>query len=75
MALAGCLKHNHSLTDLDLTATDIEPHIAVAIGSTFEINSALAALRLAFNPALDPETKANLRAAADQWKPNLRLDM
>jgi len=75
MALAGCLKHNHSLTDLDLTATDIEPPIAVAIGTSFELNSALAALRLGFNPALDHETKANLRAAADQWKPSLRLDM
>ena len=73
--LAGLLKHNPELTDVDLSATDLEPDGADALASALEFNSALTALRMAYNPALDTAVKDNLRAAADRWKPNLRLDL
>jgi len=66
--LAGLLRHNTSLHDLDLSATDLEPEGASQLVGVLETNTTLAALRLAFNPALDDECQATLRATADMWR-------
>jgi len=73
--LAGLLKHNDSIVDLDLTATDLEKVSVEAIAAVFAFNEALTVLRLTFNPQLDGEAKAALTAAAEKWKPTLRLEL
>jgi hypothetical protein len=38
-------------------------------------NTKLVTLRMAYNPALDNETKAGVRAVADQRKPEIKLEI
>lgn len=73
--LAGLLKHNPVVTDVDLTATDLEREAAADLASMIEFNQRLTVLRLPFNPALDAAAKAAIRAAAHKWHPNLFLEM
>ena len=74
--LAGLLRHNRVLTDLDLTATDIDPIGALAIAATLETNKVLTALRMKFNPAIDEQAKAALKAsAASRSQPPLLLEL
>jgi len=73
--LAGLLKHNKVLTDVDLTATDMEKSEAVSFAAVLEFAESLQCLRLQHNPGLDAEAKGTIRVAADQYKPNLRLEL
>ena len=74
--LAGLLKHNCVLTQLDLTATDIESSGAHAIAGTLKANKALTVLRMKFNPAIDEQAKAALKAtAASRTQPPLLLEL
>ena len=71
--LAGLLKHNHALHDLDLSACEVDRSGAASFASVLEFNTALKVLRLAYNPSIDDESKETLRAAAAKWHPSLSL--
>jgi hypothetical protein len=73
--LAALLKHNTTLQELDLTATDIEKDGATALASALESNSTLHKLLLPYNPALDERSKSALSAAAEKYLPNLVLEL
>jgi hypothetical protein len=79
----GLVKNNASLKELDLTATDLEFKVpdngdSVELGALIQIigaNTKLVTLRMAYNPALDNETKAGVRAVADQRKHEIKLEI
>lgn len=73
--LAGLLRNNSTLLDLDLTATDLDASAAAALVAMLESNTTLATLRLPFNPALDDAAKGALRAAAEAREPPLTLEL
>ena len=62
--LAGLLKHNASVKELDLTAADVGPEGAKCLAQALEANTALSTLRLRYNPALDDAAREALREAA-----------
>ena len=64
--IAGLLKHNRTLHELDLTASDVEKVGALALCSALEANSSLSVLRLAYNPLIDHEAKAALQGFASK---------
>jgi len=68
--LAALLKHNRTLQELDLTASDIEKEGATALAGVLEFNTSLVVLRAAYNPALDEQSKRALRDAAEKFRPN-----
>jgi len=72
--LAGLLRFNGTLKELDLTATDVDTEGAQAILATLETNTTLTALRLAHNPQLDSGVKVALEAAA-AGLPSLELEL
>lgn len=72
--LAGLLKKNKTLLDLDLTATDLEGVGAAAIAMVIEINTTLTDLRLKFNHIDDAE-QSNIANAVKRRATPLRLDM
>ena len=72
--LAGLLRHNTTLRELDLSAADVDKVGAGALASALESNAALLALRLAHNPLIDEEAREALRrVAAARRKPSLTL--
>ena len=73
--LAALLKHNTTITELDLTASDIEKEGASALATALETNKTLQYLRLSYNPALDEQSRADLKAAAAKNNPTLHLDL
>ena len=75
LLLAQLLRHNTSLRELDLTATDIDKDGAAALAAVLESNASLTSLRLAHNPALDDEVKGALRAAANKRSPPVQLEL
>jgi len=72
--LLGLLKHNKTVTEVDLTATDLETAEAHWLAKVVDTSKTLSALRLQYNPALDEECKAAIRTAAAS-KPQLRLEL
>ena len=62
--IAGLLKRNTVLTDLNLTAADIEDTGATALATVLGSNASLTALRLAYNPMIDETAKDALRRSA-----------
>jgi len=73
--LVGLLKNNKMLTDVDLTATDLEKPEATCLATVLQFSENLSALRLQHNPMIDDEAKTELRAAAEEFLPNLRLEL
>ena len=73
--LAGLLAHNNTLRELDLTATDIDKEGAATLAAALAVNKGLTTLRLKYNPALDEEAKAALRAAAGKHPSPLTLEL
>ena len=73
--VAGVLRHNRTIQDVDLTATDLESEGAIALASILEFNTSLSAFRMLYNPAIDDEAKTALRQAVKKWRPELRLDL
>lgn len=76
--LAALLKHNTTLQELDLTASDIEKEGATALAGVLQFNTTLTVLRVTYNPALDEACKTSLREAVDKFRPNgpqLTLDV
>ena len=63
------LRHNTSLQELDLTATDIEKEGATALATAFEFNSTLVKLHVGYNPMLDDRSKALLAEAQGKAAP------
>jgi hypothetical protein len=72
--LVGVLKHNPTLVDIDLTATDLETEAANDLAAILEFRR-LSALQLQFNPDLSAECRAALKAAAERWQPEMRLSL
>jgi len=73
--LAGLLAHNATVRELDLTAADIDKSGAQALAAALAVNTSLRTLRLQYNPALDDEAKAALRAAAGARATPLTLEL
>jgi len=73
--LAGLLKCNTKLEELDLSAADVDDEGGNALAEVFSHNLALAKLKLLYNPMLTDKCKANLRKAAADYKPTLRLEL
>ena len=73
--LAGLLRHNTQLEELDLTAADLEDEGVRALASILEFNSTLTSLQLRHNPALSNEVKETIREAAATWSPALKLEL
>jgi hypothetical protein len=61
--------------ELDLTAADIDKSGAQALAAALAVNTSLRTLRLQYNPALDDEAKAALRAAAGARATPLTLEL
>ena len=75
LLLAGLLRRNNHVQELDLTATDLESSCVIALASTLEVNTTLTTLRLMYNPAVDEKSKATLTTAAERYTPLLHLEM
>jgi len=73
--LAALLRNNNALTELDLTACDVEKEGVSALAKVLEFNSALSVLRLNYNPAIDEPTKHVLREAVSKFRPTMTLDV
>jgi len=73
--LAGVLRHNRSLEDVDLAATGVRHDGADALSAALEDNGVLKVLRLQHNPSLDDSAKASLRAAAAMRMPGNALTL
>ena len=73
--LAGLLKKNTTLHELDLTAADVEEKGAAAFASVMASNTSLTKLTLAFNPAIDEASTTLLRETAARDAPQLRLEL
>ena len=73
--LAGLLRHNDSVRELDLTASDLGKEGAAALARALPANKGLTTVRLGFNPDLDDEAKAALRAAAASRSAPLTLEL
>ena len=75
LLLAGLLKHNSTLYDLDVSACEIDRAGAAAFAAVLEYNATLKALRVAYNPLIDEDGKSALRTAAAKWRPSLVLTL
>ena len=64
--VAGLCTACPQLKQLDLTACDLEKEGALAIIGALDGNTALASLKMGYNPALDEPVKAAIRAAAQK---------
>ena len=73
--LTGVLRHNRSLHELDLSATDIEQDAVIALAAVLESNPSLTSLRLAYLPALDEAARVDMSARMERSNPNLRLEL
>jgi len=73
--IAGLVKRNDVLRELDLCATDLEISGATAIACALEFNSTLSALRLTYNPRLEEKEKIALFEAAERHKGKVRLEV
>jgi len=73
--LAALLRNNFTLTELDLTACDIEKEGVTALAKALEFNSVLSVLRLSYNPAIDEPSKAVIREAVAKFRPTMNLDL
>ena len=74
--LAGLLVHNKAVTELDLTATDADAAGAKQLATVLEANTTVTSLKLAYNPAVDDDAKAALKAvAAARVEPPLALEL
>jgi len=71
--LIGVLRHNRTVTEVDLTAADLEPETVKDLGMVIEFNDALTSLSLGFNPGLDAECKSELQKAIAKHRPEMRL--
>ena len=73
--LAGLLRFNRTLQDIDLCACEIEKSGASALAACLEFNTSLTALKLSWNPLMDEESKRAIKEAAANWRPALSLTM
>ena len=72
--LTGVLRHNGTLHELDLSATDLDADAVAAIGKALAHNQGLAHLRLSHLPSLDEAGKAALAEQMHASNPNLRVE-
>jgi len=73
--LAGLLRHNRILTNLDLTATGITNDGALALATALGENTAMKTLLMKYNPSLDDNAKSSLRAVAKMRAPALSVEL
>ena len=73
--LAALLKNNKKLSELDLTACDVEKEAATALAEALPKNSSLMTLRLGFNVVLDDGSKKTIADACSTREPPVHLEM
>jgi len=71
--IAGLLKRNSNLEELDLTASDVEDTGVMALASALAVNTTLSKLTLTYNPGISDDAKDALRQAVAKYNPSICL--